>query len=219
MTIDSLRQQAEKQIHAIKTRHWPKLVAELETKSLRSLFFRALLLGLIVSVPWQCTRMIYNAYFTDSTEQQAEESAPMTAPKLHSGSITKMPAPRARRPVAAAVNQPPADSQSQTEANPEPGQTAQAAHPDQDVKIIHQEPPTYPSDALRKNESGTVQLRVAIDKNGMPEDINIESSSGSRALDRAAQSAIAKWRFSPKYENGAAVPSEILIPVEFKAEQ
>jgi TonB family protein len=219
MTIDSLRQQAAKHLHAFKTRHWPKLVAELETKSLRSLFFRALLLGLIVSVPWQCTRMVYNAYFTDSTEQQSEESAPLTTPKLHSGSITKMPSPRARRPVAAPVNPAPVADQSKPETNTAQDQTAQVAHPDQDVKIIHQEPPTYPADALRKNESGTVQLRVAIDKDGVPEDINIESSSGSRALDRAARSAIAKWRFSPKFENGAAVPSEILIPVEFKADQ
>ena len=113
MNIDSLRQTSAKLKYDIQTRYWPKLVVELESKSLRSLFFQALLLGLLVSVPWQCSRMVYNAYFTKTTEQQQEQGSPLASPEQNSGSITKMPDPRARRAAASpppiALTEPKAD--------------------------------------------------------------------------------------------------------------
>jgi TonB family protein len=221
MNIDTLKQKSAKLKYDIQTRHWPRLVAELETKSLRSLFFRALLLGLLVSVPWQCSRFVYNAYFTESTDERTEQGTPLIGPDSNSGSITKMPNPRARRApaqteVVASATVDSSVNADQTQALPE----AAAAHPqNQEAKPIHQEAPKYPIEALRNNETGTVQLRVRVDPDGVPADVSIEDSSGSRSLDRAAREAVSQWRFSPKYENGVAVASDILIPVEFKAER
>lgn len=221
MNIDKFKQQSAKLKYDIQTRYWPKLVAELETKSLRSLFFRALLLGLLVSVPWQCNRLVYNAYFAESPDERMEQSAPLIGPERNSGSITKMPNPRARRAqtqiqsVTGATADPSVDAE-QIKPLPE----AATAHPqNQEPKPIHQEAPKYPLEALRNNETGIVQLRVRVDTEGLPADVSIEISSGSRYLDRAARAAVSQWRFSPKYENGVPVASDILIPVEFKAEQ
>jgi len=220
MNIDSLRQKSAKLKHDVQTRYWPKLVVELESKSLRSLFFWALLLGLVVSVPWQCSRMVYNAYFTKAAVQEQEEGSPLASPKQNTGSITKMPNPRARRAATASIAEQPAEiGQNPMEQNPVTGETVPVPVQDQEAKAIHQEAPKYPIEALRNNESGTVQLRVSVDKDGMPADVAIENSSGSRNLDRAARAAVSQWRFSPKYENGAPVASELLIPIEFKADQ
>jgi TonB family protein len=218
MNIDSLRQTSAKLKYDIQTRYWPKLVVELESKSLRSLFFRALLLGLLVSVPWQCSRMVYNAYFTKTTEQQQEKGSPLASPEQNSGSITKMPDPRARRAAASpppiALTEPKAD---EPVVVPSPA-TADPAL-DHDAVVIHREPPKYPSSALRKHQSGTVVLRVTVDANGNPDDIKVEQGSGTWSLDRAAKKAVSKWLFSPKVEDGVAVSSELLIPVDFKADQ
>jgi len=218
MNIDSIRQKSAKLKYDIQTRYWPMLVVELESKSLRSLFFLALLLGLLVSVPWQCSRMVYNAYFTESKEQQQENGSPLISPEQNSGSITKMPDPRARRAVPAPL---PTIAQAEPKADePIVEHNPATAGPalDHDAVVIHREPPEYPSSALRKHQSGTVILRVTVDANGKPDDIKVERGSGTWSLDRAAKKAVSKWSFSPKIENGVAVSSELLIPVDFKAE-
>lgn len=76
--------------------------------------------------------------------------------------------------------------------------------------------PKYPPVALRRNESGTVLLRVSIGSNGTPTDINIAQRSGSRDLDRAAMSAVRKWQFRPATRNGLPVASTVEVPVEFR---
>ena len=218
MNIDSLRQKTAKLKHDVQTRYWPKLVVELESKSLRSLFFWALLLGLIVSVPWRCSRMVYNAYFTKTAVQEQEEGLPLTSPKQNTDSITKMPNPRARRAPPTPL---PPIAQAEPKADePIAEHSPAAADPalNHDAVVIHREPPEYPSSALRKQQSGTVTLRVTVDANGKPEDIKVERGSGTWSLDRAAKKAVSKWSFSPKIENGVAVSSELLIPVDFKAE-
>lgn len=221
MNIDSLKQKSAKLKYDIQARYWPKLVAVLETRSLRGLFFRALLLGLLVSIPWQCSRLVYNAYFTESPDERMEQGTPLVGPDRNSGSITKMPNPRARRaPAQTETSASSAGESSVIAEQSQPPTEAPAPHPqNQEAKPIHQEAPKYPIEALRNNETGTVQLRVRVDTDGVPADVSIENSSGNRNLDRAARAAVSQWRFSPKYENGVAVASDILIPVEFKAGQ
>lgn len=220
MNIDQILNKIESLRVDIKSRHWPWLVAELETKSIRSLFLWALLCGFIVSVPWQCSRLIYNAYFANDEAVQLDKGAVLASPDQDIGSVTKMPNPRARRyvpPAEKSVSL--SEDQTEAESNPSKPENHTAPAQDQEAKIIHQEAPKYPIEALRNNESGTVQLRVSINVEGKPDQIAIERSSGSRDLDRAAKSAVSQWRFSPKIENGSTINSEILIPIEFKAEQ
>lgn len=77
-------------------------------------------------------------------------------------------------------------------------------------------PPPYPLDAIRNSLTGTVVLRVLVDIDGKPIDVQIERSSGHRVLDAAARKQVlAKWRFKPALQDGRTVQAIGLIPVVF----
>ena len=76
--------------------------------------------------------------------------------------------------------------------------------------------PKYPGAALRRNEGGTVLLRVSVGSDGTPTDIDVVQRSGSRDLDRAAISAVNRWQFRPATRNGRPVASTVQVPVEFR---
>lgn len=76
--------------------------------------------------------------------------------------------------------------------------------------------PTYPPAAFRAGEEGTVLLRVDVDATGKPTNVDVVRRSGSRDLDRAAQQAVLKWKFSPAMRDGKAIASSAEVPVDFK---
>ncbi|HEY1137022.1 MAG TPA: energy transducer TonB [Xanthomonadaceae bacterium] len=71
--------------------------------------------------------------------------------------------------------------------------------------------PAYPSDAMRRNESGTVVVRITVDSEGKPDDVEVVRSSRSRALDRAATQAARRWRFRPGQAGSVEVPFEFKL--------
>ena len=73
----------------------------------------------------------------------------------------------------------------------------------------------YPLEALRNREQGTVILRVLVGADGSVLGVEIEKTSGSRSLDRAAREAVAKWRFHPAARNGVAHSAWASVPVTF----
>ena len=80
--------------------------------------------------------------------------------------------------------------------------------------------PAYPIEAIRKSLTGTVTLRVLVDVDGKPIDVQIERSSGHRVLDAAARKQVlAKWRFRPALQDGQAVQAIGLVPVVFSLQQ
>lgn len=77
--------------------------------------------------------------------------------------------------------------------------------------------PAYPRDALRDGVEGTVLLKVLVDIDGRPLDVQIERSSGNRSLDRAArEQVLQRWRFRPATQDGRAVQAIGLVPVDFR---
>jgi protein TonB len=77
----------------------------------------------------------------------------------------------------------------------------------------------YPLEALRNREQGTVILSVLVGADGTVLSVEIEKSSGSRNLDRAAREAVAKWRFHPATRNGVAHSAWASVPVTFNLSQ
>jgi protein TonB len=75
--------------------------------------------------------------------------------------------------------------------------------------------PEYPESARRQGREGRVLLRVLVDHQGRAQQIEINRSSGSEALDRAAAEAIKRWRFHPARHGEKAIESWLRIPVEF----
>ena len=101
------------------------------------------------------------------------------------------------------------------EAAPVAGEAAQAPIP-----LPEQSPsPRYPSEALRRNETGTVVLQVQVDAQGQPVSVEVAQRSGSRDLDRAAVEAVSRWRFSPARDAaGKPVAGTLSVPIDFKLE-
>lgn len=77
--------------------------------------------------------------------------------------------------------------------------------------------PTYPRRALRRGESGEVLLRIEVDARGVPAQVEVMSSSGSRDLDRAAVAAARRWRFRPAMRDGTPVAGVVNVPIAFTA--
>jgi protein TonB len=76
--------------------------------------------------------------------------------------------------------------------------------------------PDYPESARREGREGRVLLRVLVDHQGRSKQVEINSSSGSEALDRAAAEAIRRWRFHPARHGDQPVESWLRIPIEFR---
>jgi len=106
---------------------------------------------------------------------------------------------RARSPVARAPAAPPV-----ADALPE---TAAA--------YLSAPAPRYPLAARREGIEGRVTVRVLVSTRGTPARIDIEQSSGSDILDRAAVEAVSAWRFAPARRGTQPVDAWVLVPVEF----
>lgn len=64
--------------------------------------------------------------------------------------------------------------------------------------------PDYPVRAARNGETGTVTLALLVGADGRVQDSKIQSSSGSRDLDRAAVNALSLCKFQPAMNGGTA---------------
>lgn len=76
--------------------------------------------------------------------------------------------------------------------------------------------PDYPDSARREGREGRVLLRVLVDDQGRSRQVEVNSSSGSDVLDRAATEAIKRWRFHPARYGDKPVESWLRIPIEFR---
>lgn len=78
--------------------------------------------------------------------------------------------------------------------------------------------PRYPLAARRAGEQGTVTLRVLVSTAGLPQSVDVETTSGSPRLDAAALDAVRRWRFAPARRGAAPIESWVLVPVVFRLE-
>ena len=79
--------------------------------------------------------------------------------------------------------------------------------------------PEYPQQAREDREEGLVVLRVLISSEGLPMNIQLDKSSGFRALDAAAVSGVKRWSFTPATHSQRAIEAWIDIPIRFRLDQ
>lgn len=79
--------------------------------------------------------------------------------------------------------------------------------------------PVYPEELRRDGIGGTVLLRVTIAADGTAEEVTLAKSSGYRALDESALTAIRTWRFEPARRNKVAVKYTVKLPVTFSVKR
>ncbi|TXH70523.1 MAG: TonB family protein [Lysobacteraceae bacterium] len=123
------------------------------------------------------------------------------------------PRPIEQRPspsVAPSPGNPVAATTAPTQSRPEP-----TLAPGSQPVAISRPAPKYPSDALRRGESGKVVVRVDVGADGVPTEVSLVERSRSRSLDRAALQAARQWRFRPAQRGGQAIAGTVEIPIEF----
>ena len=106
---------------------------------------------------------------------------------------------------------------------PEPAaETPAAAQPRNDFVGVDVEsalnsnpPPAYPPQAKARREEGTVQLRLQVRPDGSVGEVQVQASSGSMRLDRAAIDSVKRWKFRPATRGGQAVESWATVPITF----
>jgi protein TonB len=76
-------------------------------------------------------------------------------------------------------------------------------------------PPPYPPLARRMGEQGRVVLRVLVSPEGLPERVELRTSSGSPRLDESALETVRQWKFVPARQGDQAVPAWVLVPISF----
>ncbi|MCA1935047.1 MAG: energy transducer TonB [Asticcacaulis sp.] len=76
-------------------------------------------------------------------------------------------------------------------------------------------PPAYPPQAKARREEGTVQLRLQVRPDGSVGEVQVQASSGSMRLDRAAIDSVKRWKFRPATRGGQAVESWATVPITF----
>ena len=84
------------------------------------------------------------------------------------------------------------------------------------VSYAYSPKPEYPDRARREGREGRVLLQVLVDEQGKSKFIEVNRSSGSETLDRAAAEAIKHWRFSPAHYGDKSVESWVKIPIDFR---
>ncbi|MET0329663.1 MAG: energy transducer TonB [Luteimonas sp.] len=75
--------------------------------------------------------------------------------------------------------------------------------------------PDYPRASLRRGEQGEVLLLVKVGADGRVDGVDVIGSSQHRRLDRAAVSAVRRWRFEPAQRDGQPVAGELRVPISF----
>lgn len=83
------------------------------------------------------------------------------------------------------------------------------------AKLAQSIPPVYPRVAREEGWEGIVVLRVRLHKDGTPEHVSVQKTSGHDVLDQAALKAIYGWSFVPARDGNIPIPSLVDVPVRF----
>jgi TonB family protein len=76
--------------------------------------------------------------------------------------------------------------------------------------------PSYPDDAVRRREHGDVILVIHVSPAGVASGVDVVQSSGSASLDRAAVTAVMRWRFHPAMKDGQQIPFDMPFRFDFE---
>ncbi|UAX00109.1 energy transducer TonB [Halopseudomonas nanhaiensis] len=87
---------------------------------------------------------------------------------------------------------------------------------EEDVTPLVDIPPNYPQRASAAGIEGKVILRFTITAEGRVDNLQVTEAEPPGVFDREARRAAARWRFTPRRENGQAVPREATKTLYFR---
>ncbi|HEY0876984.1 MAG TPA: energy transducer TonB [Zeimonas sp.] len=85
-----------------------------------------------------------------------------------------------------------------------------------DAAYLRNPAPEYPRASRRLGEQGRVVLRVRVEPDGSPSQLEVQRSSGSPRLDDAALDAVRRWSFVAARRGDEKVAAWVLVPMEFR---
>jgi protein TonB len=138
------------------------------------------------------------------TQQQQLPPPKLFVPKID----VDIPLPPVENPIRATTELPPAQEPAQPTraevapppAKPTTNQGTMRSAVLADAKACAT--PAYPAAAARNGDAGTVTLALLVGPDGRVTSSRVQTSSGSRELDRAAVSALSLCQFKPAMNNG-----------------
>jgi TonB family protein len=81
-------------------------------------------------------------------------------------------------------------------------------------KLLNQHEPEFSEPARQAKYQGTMTISLIVDQQGVPTHLHILSPLGC-GLDEKAVNAVSSWRFDPAKKDGAPVPVQIAVEVDF----
>lgn len=75
--------------------------------------------------------------------------------------------------------------------------------------------PDFPAEAFDKGLSGLVTVAYTVDVEGKTQDVRVESSDPPGIFDRAATSAVRRWRYEPATVDGVPTEAQLRISIRF----
>lgn len=121
--------------------------------------------------------------------------------------------------VPPALTVPVEPSRPAVETKPAPVARVEAVTPPAyNAAYLRNPPPRYPQAARRNGDEGTVMLRVLVNPEGAPVQVELDRSSGSSPLDSAAVDAVRNWRFVPARRGTQNVEGWVRVPIVFRLE-
>lgn len=122
-------------------------------------------------------------------------------------------------PAPPAPPEPPAALAPPAPAAPPAPPPAPKEIPASAIEYLEPPAPVYPRASRRLNEAGLVVVRVFVDVDGLPRQVQLLQSSGFARLDEAALEGVRQARFKPWTENGRATAGWARIPIPFELER
>jgi protein TonB len=92
-----------------------------------------------------------------------------------------------------------------------PATAAEGMEPPVPVRTV---PPVFPEDMRRDGISGVVTVSILIDEKGNVQEPKVIKTSHD-SFSQPAMEALAKWKFKPAKQAGAAVAMRVNIPIQF----
>ena len=163
---------------------------------------------------------------TTTTPRPATRQTPVTRRQSKTAAPVKLSAPseqatsRHAKPAPATSEE--GDGHPSTDSSPSAAssgsrqtRTATVHEPLYRGGYLNNPKPLYPPLSLELAEQGTVRLRVQVSAQGLPSVVELAQSSGFPRLDRAALTAVRRWKFVPARQGDEAIPYTFIVPVEF----
>lgn len=118
--------------------------------------------------------------------------------------------------AARARQQQAAQLAAQQKSKPKPAPPAQPKVSIQNAVLIKQVNPRYPPLAARMRRQGWVEVQFTVNTDGDVVDAHVIASDPNHVFDRAAVSAISRWKYKPALRNGKPMAVTMRRRVEFK---